>query len=330
MPKQTRSQNYPRIDDEDNQFVGFLDESALLPHVRKISPEELRAIIEKAIDYANRKSSRAILNIPEDAPDEMLQKLYEMQGQELFAYFIKYCGDPASTAHACLGQHYTKVAREQFRNRTLQKERMNSGWRYQSIAKDAAIDSQRFVAVSDVGALEADFIATIRLSDASRPVLSIYVSVKNRTNTLGGQDWPKAIRALEDVAKNDKNSTGPYICVFGIAMESGLRIIRREQKSHVPYSPNTEVWMSDFFWPFFANYTYPEIIRAVLSTLIETQRPDPSDIDIPDALFDSFGAVAHRHGLLDEKGNFHDAYALLKLFVRETKLIKPKNMGKGR
>lgn len=75
-----------------------------------------------------------------------------MEEARLFKYFVKYYGDPAATAYDCVGIHYSEVAQEQFRNRTIQKERMNSGWRYQFIARDCAIQSGRFKAISDIGA----------------------------------------------------------------------------------------------------------------------------------------------------------------------------------
>jgi hypothetical protein len=105
---------------------------------------------------------------------------------------------------------------------------MNSGWRYQYIAKDCAVRSRRFITVSDIGASEADFNATMNIVD-SKKALNIYVSIKNRANTMGGQDWPKAISALESVARSDKNRSGPYICVFGIAIDKGQ--IRRIGKT---------------------------------------------------------------------------------------------------
>ena len=43
--------------------------------------------------------------------------------------------------------------------------------------------------------------------------------IKNRANTMGGQDWPKAIASLEKEAELDKNRVGDYICVFGISIE---------------------------------------------------------------------------------------------------------------
>jgi hypothetical protein len=199
----------------------------------------------------------------------------------------------------------------------LQKQRMNSGWRYQYIAKDTALNSKRFLSISDLGSEEADFNATIKILH-SKEVLNIYTSVKNRSNTVGGQDMPKAIRALENVARNDKNRTGPYICVFGIVIERGLRNIRYEKKSKTPYSYNTEIWMSDFFWPFFSNYSYEEIIRAVLDVLIETGEQDEFEIEIPQEILDSFGESCREHGLLDEKGFFNDAYKLVDLFCRRS------------
>jgi hypothetical protein len=75
----------------------------------------------------------------------LIDWIYRKKGKELFAYFKKYYGDPAATAYDCLGKHYREIAIEQFRNQTLQKQRMNSGGRYQHIAKDCAVRSRRFV-----------------------------------------------------------------------------------------------------------------------------------------------------------------------------------------
>jgi hypothetical protein len=219
MARTTIPQNYPRVG-EGQAFEGFLDRQHLALHNRKLTQQELREIIVAAIEYANRKSSRAILDIPADVSDEDARQIYFREGNKLFAYFKRYYGDPATTAYECQGRHYREVAAEQFHNRTLQKERMNSGWRYQRIAFRCAERSQRFHAVSDIGAVEADFNVIVdTMNYPAAPVVNIYISVKNRINTLGGQDWPKAISALEEVAKNDKNRQGPYLCVFGIAMD---------------------------------------------------------------------------------------------------------------
>lgn len=312
----TIAQDYPRIQDENSPQHGCLDDSKLVPHRTKIRVETMKTLILEAIANASRKSSREILAIPISATTEELEALYEREGRELFKYFKKYCGDPAATAHQVFRKHYREVGIEQFRNRTLQKERMNSGWRYQFLVFDCARYSQRFRSVSDIGAAEGDFNATIEFLERNRKPLSLYVSVKNRSNTMGGQDWPKAIQALENVAKNDKNRTGPYCCIFGIAMDRGTRYIKYERKTKIAYSVNTEVWLSDYFWPFFANYSYEEIMTLVLDVLVSSYEADalPSQTDVPERLLESFAESCRKAGLVDETGVFHNPYKLVKFF----------------
>ncbi len=257
MARNIGVQNYPRVEGV------LLDDSKLIPHEHTIPIMELYDIIKDAIKYANRKSSRVILDISENLSDEEVHEQYIKAGKNLFSYFKRYCGDPASTAFQCQKRHYSDIAKEQFHNRTLQKERMNSGWRYQALAKNAASQSKRFLSVSDIGTIEADFNATIRYVN-SDDTLTIYVSVKNRTNTMGGQDWPKAISALENVAISDKNRGGSYICVFGIAMERGKQLMKNNSKAKTPHSINTEIWKSDYFWPFFTNVSYRNIRAFVV------------------------------------------------------------------
>ena len=58
------------------------------------------------------------------------------------------------------------------------------------------------------------------------------------------------------------------------------------------YSINTEIWLSDFFWPFFANHTYEEIMNAVLDALVEEGRRVESvtiGVKVPNDLIESFG-----------------------------------------
>ena len=300
-------QAYPRVEGE--KFAGYLDTSRLAHQDYRIPKDELRQIINDGIDYANRKSSRVILNLTEKISKKARSELLQIEGKRLFDYFSKYYGDPASTAYECLGKHYSDIAKEHFRNRTLQKERMNSGWRYQYIAKECAMRSKKFLSVSDIGTTEADFTASIKIIEPKESVLNIYVSIKNRANTMGGQDWPKAIHALEQRAKLDKNRQGPYLCVFGIAMESG----NRKGSKH---SPNTEVWLSDFFWPFFSNYTYREVVNEVLETLEEKGNKTLEDSIVPKEMIDSFGNLCKKFDLLDNNGRFSDARKLVDLFVK--------------
>jgi len=125
MAKSTQviSQDYPRIQDQNNPFYGCLDDSTLTPHKNKIPVAELKKQILSAINNANNKSSRVILSISSDATQEVIDQIYEKEGKRLFNYFRKYCGDPASTAHQLSSKHYIEVGKEQFRNRTLQNKK---------------------------------------------------------------------------------------------------------------------------------------------------------------------------------------------------------------
>lgn len=315
MPK-FYQQDYPRIQDEESKHHGYLDDTQLVPHSIKLPSEKLKSIIEEAIEIANKKSGREILSILPEMPDDEIDRVCEEAGIDLFNYFRQYTGDPASTAHQLFGKHYREVAKEQFRNRTLQKGRMNSGWRYQYLAVNCARVSGRFRSISDIGAAEADFHAIIDFIDDEQKPLSLYVSVKNRQNTMGGQDWPKAITALESVANNDKNRIGPYCCVFGIAMDRGDRLMKRNRQGHI-YSVNTELWRSDFFWPFFANYTYEDIMHHVLEVLLDAHDDEDltSQVEIPDKVLTTFGEKCEDAGLIDEFGRFDDPYKLVSFFV---------------
>ncbi|MBI2330849.1 MAG: hypothetical protein HYU84_01490 [Chloroflexi bacterium] len=311
-------QNYPRISDERSRYHSFLDDSKLASHRHKLTKDRVRELISQAITNANAKSSRAILNISSNATSEEISSIYKEKGKELFTYFKGYYGDPAATAHQIVGRSYIAVGTEQFRTQSLQKERMNSGWRYQFLATECAKSTGRFDSVSDIGSAEADFNAQIRVVD-SDAVVNLYVSIKNRENTLGGQDWPKAIQALETIAKTDKNRNGPYCCVFGIAIESKARVDRRipkRKKDNQPHSSNTEVWFSNFFWPFFTNFDYREIMLEVLEVLMEMEAASELStfVEAPPELLESFGDACRDAGLIDEKGFFHDSVKLVEFF----------------
>lgn len=311
-------QPYPRIEEPEHKCHGCLDEEALVQHTIKLSEERVKKIIETAIRDANSKSRREIISVPASATDEEKEEIYEKEGRELFKYFKAYSGDPASTAHQINGKHYRDVGVEAFRNKLLQRGRMNSGWRYQFLVIGCARETGRFINLSDIGAAEGDFNAIIEFQDTTRypRPLCLYVSVKNRANTMGGADWPKAISALEAVAITDKNRTGPYCCIFGIAMDRGQRYIKRDKNGR-PQSVNTEIWLSDFFWPFFTNLSYEEIMLFVLDVLESVEAPMdelPTMIDVPEQVLNAFGAECVEKRLVDEIGNFNDPRKLVSFF----------------
>lgn len=294
-----------------------MDDRVLEPHSTIIEREKMVEIIKESIEYANRKSSRTIFNVPADADAMTQADAFRIGGVELFKYFHKYYGDPASTARECYQQSYEEIAMRQFFNRLVQKGRMNSGWRYQFIAEKAANRSGRFSAISNIGTADADFSATLRYAGHGDEAVTIYVSVKNRTNTLGGQDWPGAIQHLEDTAILDRNRHAPYLCVFGIAMDAGLRQIKSSRKTHSPYSTNTEVWCSDFFWPFFTGYSYASIMQMVAEVLGNEGSSEDVDFSIPKEVTEAFGEKCRINGLVDEDGHFNDIFKLVKFFCEK-------------
>src|SRR5258705_268417 len=82
----------------------------------------------------------------------------------------------------------------------------------QILARDCAKNSGGFDEVAGFGASKGDFIAKIEFTDNLYKPLHLYVSVKNRSDTLGGQDWPNSIAALETYAKTDnRQQDGEYI-----------------------------------------------------------------------------------------------------------------------
>ena len=256
-------QSYPRIDDDESKYDGCLDISYLEPHSQDRIPEQrMQELFLTAIRRADIKSSREFFNIDADASEDEIQEEYYEAGIETFSYFRRYFGDPPESAVQVSGRNYRDVGIEQLGFRQLQRGRMNSGWRYQFFVVDCARECDRFVSVGDIGTTEGDFTSVMRIHNWQHDTLNLYVSVKNRGNTMGGQDWPGAIAGIEGLASGDRNRIGPYCCVFGIAMDESRneRRIPRTRDGRAR-SVNTEIWMSNFFWPFFTNYSYQEIMQ---------------------------------------------------------------------
>jgi hypothetical protein len=314
--RNTIIQMYPREKDLNGLPSNLLDIDALLPHVDKIPIEKLNEFIIKAIEFANDKSKRTIIS--DNPTTEHIGDIYEKEGRKLFKYFKKSFTNPASSAYQIHNNHYKEIAEIQFHNRSLQMERMNAGWFYQYLAYLCASCSNRFKNVSQLGLEEADFNVVIEFIDQNlnpKP-LNLYVSIKNRANTMGGQDWPKAIRALEEVAKNDKNRIGDYCCVFGLVMDNtGKRNVKARNKTKDAYSNNTEIWPSNFFWPFFSNFTYPEIIKCVLDVL--KSEKETFFLEVPKQLIEAFGESCRTAGLIDADGKFNDPYKLVDFFCNK-------------
>lgn len=109
-------QKYPR--NEHDQ----LDETKLKPHSRTLAEHELKSIVKRAIQDANKKSSHVLLNIPEGTSEVEAAREYKKSGENLYKFFTKNCDDPAGIAHQCYGRHYKDVAREQLKAQRLERE----------------------------------------------------------------------------------------------------------------------------------------------------------------------------------------------------------------
>ena len=309
-------QPYPRITDEDNRYHSCLDTSFLQPHLEnKISPQRMEELFISAIQRADQKSSRVFFKVPEDATLEQTQGVFYHAGVDLFDYFKKYYGDPPVSAIKVSGKDYKEVAMEHLMYKQIQRGRMNSGWRYQYFVVDCARECARFISVGDIGTTEGDFSAVVGINNWQFDTLNLYVSVKNRSNTMGGQDWPGAINGIETLARHDRNRVGPYICIFGIAMDitRSERRIPKTKDGHTR-SSNTEVWMSNFFWPFFTNYSYVEIMQFALKTIRKfSQNESMSDQD-KEFFLQGFKQECNNASLLTPEGKFKDDTAILDFF----------------
>lgn len=84
------------------------------------------------------------------------------------------------------------------------------------------------------------------------------------------------------------------------------------RKSGRAYSENTEVWLSDFFWPFFSNYAYEEIMTLVWEVLQEMKLADKQQVqfNVPDSLLESFGDCCRKEGLVNAEGVFNRCFSL--------------------
>ncbi len=89
MAAKTGVQSYPRISN-----TGLLDDSKLVTHTKKIPVEQIRAYIKNSIEKTNKKSSRAILRIPENASQSEVEKIYIREGKNFLTISRKILWRP--------------------------------------------------------------------------------------------------------------------------------------------------------------------------------------------------------------------------------------------
>ncbi|MBS1789373.1 MAG: hypothetical protein JST85_16730 [Acidobacteria bacterium] len=78
------------------------------------------------------------------------------------------------------------------------------------------------------------------------------------------------------MATEDKNLTRPYLCVVCVATPPRGKILsynesrqmKRNNEGH-PYSPNCEVWLPGFIFPFICGLSPTEVYKAALEKVSE-------------------------------------------------------------
>lgn len=142
----------------------------------------------------------------------------------------------------------------------MQRHRMSIGVFYQFLI----LELMRNRWATFDGTREGDVVADIDTPGFS-PGLRLYMSVKKSSDTVGGQDIGGVIRRLEDVAKEEKNLTRPYLTVICIATPAkgklrGYDDRRIKTNRHgQPYSLNCEFWGPGFIFPYTTGKTAMEI-----------------------------------------------------------------------
>jgi hypothetical protein len=158
--------------------------------------------------------------------------------------------------------------------------------------------------------------------------LRLFISVKKSGDTVGGQDVEGQIKRLEKLSRQDKNLTGPYLNVICVATPPRGRLEPYDEARHIrmteegqPYSPNTEVWMPGFIFPYLTglepNEIY-EMAREVVSDYLAfhalARREECSKL-----LADELRAL----DLVDEETGRLDPDAFAK-FISQPRATKPK------
>lgn len=153
----------------------------------------------------------------------------------------------------------------------MQRYRMRMGLFYQYLLiellhKASESPGTHILSAFD-GYREGDVQADVRTPDYDKG-LRLYMSVKKSIDTVGGQDIGGAIKRLEDVVKQDKNLTSPYLCVFAIATPIRGKVIGYDESRQIrysvhryPYSPNCEIWAPGFLYPYITGLSAIEIYK---------------------------------------------------------------------
>lgn len=295
-------QSYPRVKIPLHKDEGLLDIECLKPLDAKIDPEIMPGLIKKAIEYAAQKTKKEAVDIPDGADAETIKSLYAKAGKSLFDYFRR--PDPVYMASSLVGRHYSEVAEEFFYKRNTHLTSMNAGWRYQYLLVECAHKSGRFKSVSDLSTGDSDVNVIAETADGQDTV-AIYITMKNRSDTISGGSGKAYLKGFEKSARDDKNRTAPYCCVIAYGMQTMQRRGRKKDFG------NFEVWPSNFLWPFVSGYSYGEIVKMIIKS-----SPDADELpSLPDEIIEAFKQQCLKNKLINDEGVFPDQDAIINFFT---------------
>jgi hypothetical protein len=255
MAARKTREDYPR------NAGSFLAEDSLFPQPDKpLKPEQLDGAIKRAFERSLLSKSGEIAKLPQ-TPEELVKlcvnHLRERSDPVLSPSFLSQCRVEEIF-------ELDAVAHE------MQRQRMKIGVFYQYLVIE--LMRYRFPATLD-GKREGDVESDIDTPGFNKG-LRLYMSVKKSGDTVGGQDVKGMISRIEDMAREDKNLTRPYLGVVCIATPprgkllpyEKARAIKHNREGH-PYSPNCEVWTPGFIFPFItglpATETYKRAFEKV-------------------------------------------------------------------
>lgn len=249
-------QNYPRIDG------GLLARDELFP--KQLPPLSLSSI-DKAIDAAFTRCKKSktgeeleVQETPEELVSLCISHLKERSDPILSPFFYSQMAvedvfDMDAVAHE------------------MQRQRMRIGVFYQflmiELMRQAGATGRSKIKHVFDGSREGDAVADVDTPTFGNG-LRLYISVKKSEDTVGGQDVGGVIRRLEDIAKEEKNLTSPYLCVIAIATPPRGKIAAYSDSRKVrctkdgrAYSPNCEYWSPGFIYPYITGLTPVDIYK---------------------------------------------------------------------
>jgi hypothetical protein len=252
-------QPYPRTDGG-----SLLAKSSLFP---RLSPPIKTNVLERSIDAAFSRCALKKSGKSKEIPDNP-EKLVELCIEHL-----RTRSDPIVSPHFLSQCDIEDLFEFDAVSHEMQRHRMTIGVFYQYLLLELMKCRWQ---VFD-GYHEGDIIADVDTPEFPGG-LRLYMSVKKSADTVGGQDVGGVVSRLESMAKQEKNLSRPYLCVFCVATPTGGRLWSFEKDRHIrckidgrPYSLNCEFWGPGFVFPYVTGRSAKEIywlgVRRVASHL---------------------------------------------------------------